>query len=242
VLIGGEAGIGKTRLANELALLANTQGGRTLRGTTSSPEQVPYQPIVEALRDALPLLTTVDVRPVWLAAVAAIVPELALRRTDLPLLPPIDAARERSRLMEGLAAVVQGLAQQRPLLVILEDLQWAGEATLFALEYLARRVAAFPALIVATYRNEAAKSHDPFKPCAANCSWKTSPIIFRLAAFRVLRYATSRAAFQVSQRTQTPSVRTCTPSAVAIRFLRSSCCVKARRPASGKHPRAFCRS
>lgn len=154
LLIGGEAGIGKTRLANELALLANTQGGRVLRGTTSSPEQVPYQPIVEALRDALAFLTTVEVRPIWLSAVTALVPELALR-TDLPALPAIDAERERSRLLEGLAALVQGLSRQRPLLVILEDLQWAGEATLFALEYLARRVAAFPALIVATYRNEA---------------------------------------------------------------------------------------
>ena len=154
ILIGGEAGIGKTRLANELALLVNAQGGRVMRGTTSSPEQVPYQPIVEALRDALPLLTLADVQPIWLAAVAAVVPELTVKRTDLPMLPAIDSARERSRLLEGLAAVVQGLSRQRPLLVVLEDLQWSGEATLSALEYLARRVAAFPALLLATYRNE----------------------------------------------------------------------------------------
>ncbi len=125
-----------------------------LRGTTSSPEQVPYQPIVEALRDGLPLLSAVDVVPIWLAAVAALVPELAMRRTDLPILPTIDAMRERSRLLEGLAAVIQGLSRQRPLLVVFEDLQWAGEATLLAFEYLARRVAACPALILATYRNE----------------------------------------------------------------------------------------
>lgn len=154
VLLAGEAGIGKTRLANELALLANTHGGRVLRGTTSSPEQVPYQPIVEALRDALPLLSQLDVRPIWLASVAAIVPELALRRPDLPSLPPMDPAREGSRLLEGLTAVVQGLSRQRPLLLVIEDLHWAGEATLVALEHLARRVAAFPALIVATYRND----------------------------------------------------------------------------------------
>ncbi len=154
VLIGGEPGIGKTRLSNELALLVNMQGGRVLRGTTSSPEQVPYQPVVEALRDALPLLAVADVRPVWLASVAALVPELALRRSDLPVLAVIDAARERSRLLESLAAVLQGLSRQRPLLLILEDLQWAGEATLTSFEYLARRVAAFPALILATYRNE----------------------------------------------------------------------------------------
>ncbi len=164
VLIGGEAGIGKTRLANEVALLANIQGGRVLRGTTSSPEQVPYQPFVEALRDALPLLTGVDVRPIWLAAITPLVPELALRRADLPALAAIDAERERSRLLEGLAAVVQGLSRQRPLLLILEDLQWAGEATLFALEYLARRVGAFPALILATYRNEPGEAARTIQP------------------------------------------------------------------------------
>ncbi len=164
VLIGGEAGIGKTRLATEVALLANVQGGRVLRGTTSSPEQVPYQAFVEALRDALPLLTAVDVRPVWLAAVAALIPELALRRSDLPTLPAIDAERGRSRLLEGLAAVVQGLSRERPLLLVLEDLQWAGEATLFALEYLARRVVAFPALILATYRNEAGDAARAVQP------------------------------------------------------------------------------
>lgn len=164
VLVGGEAGIGKTRLANEIALHANVQGGRVLRGTTSSPEQLPYQPFVEALRDAVPLLSAVDVRPVWLAAVALLVPELALRRGDLPSLPTIDPQRERSRLLEGLAAAVQGLSRQRPLLLVLEDLQWAGEATLFALEYLARRVAAFPALILATYRNEAGDAARAIQP------------------------------------------------------------------------------
>jgi predicted ATPase len=125
---------------------------------------VPYQPIVEALRDALPLLGTADVRPIWLATVAAIVPELALRRSDLPALPAIDSARERSRLLEGLAAVVQGLAQKRPLLIVLEDLHWAGEATLSALEYLARRVAALPALILATYRNEGTEAAAGVQP------------------------------------------------------------------------------
>jgi len=164
ILIGGEAGIGKTRLANELALLASTQGGRVLRGTISSPEQVPYQPFVEALRDALPLLSAAEIRPIWLASIAALIPEVALRRADLPALPTIDAARERSRLLEGLAAVVQGLSRQRPLLLILEDLQWAGQATLSSLEYLARRVAAFPALIIATYRNEGAEIAQSVQP------------------------------------------------------------------------------
>jgi predicted ATPase/DNA-binding SARP family transcriptional activator len=154
VLIGGEAGIGKTRLVNELALRAAVEGGRVLRGGTSSPEKTPYQPIVEALRDAVPFLAETGVGAIWLSAISALVPELGLRRSDLPPLPVLDAARERSRLLESLAASLHGISRQRPLLLVLEDVQWAGEATLGALEYLARRAAAMPVLIVATYRSE----------------------------------------------------------------------------------------
>jgi DNA-binding SARP family transcriptional activator/tetratricopeptide (TPR) repeat protein len=152
VIVGGEAGIGKTRLVSELALAVEAQGGRVLRGATPSPEYVPYQPIVEALREAVPFLATLQTRPVWLSALAALLPEIGVVRADLPPAPPLDAARERARLLESLVAVFNGLARQRPLLLVLEDLHWAGAATLDAIEYLARRAVAIPALIVVTSR------------------------------------------------------------------------------------------
>jgi DNA-binding SARP family transcriptional activator/tetratricopeptide (TPR) repeat protein len=153
VFLAGEAGIGKTRLAREVSLLAGAQGGRVLRGATSSPEATPYAAIVDALRDALPLLNALDVRPIWLAALAILVPELALGRDDLPMLAPLDPERERLRLFEAMTAVFAALARQRPMLLLIEDVHWAGDATLAALEYLARRSAGMPALIVATYRS-----------------------------------------------------------------------------------------
>jgi len=153
VFIGGEAGIGKTRLARESALLATAQGGLVLRGGTSSPEAMPYAAIVDALRDALPFLRTLDTRPIWLAVLTLLVPELSLDRDDLPALAPLDAQRERVRLFEAMASVFAALSRQRPMLLVFEDLHWAGEATLAALEYLARRSAGMSALIIATYRS-----------------------------------------------------------------------------------------
>jgi DNA-binding SARP family transcriptional activator/energy-coupling factor transporter ATP-binding protein EcfA2 len=154
ILVGGEAGIGKSRLVNELALVVEAQGGRVLRGTTSSPERATYQPIVEALREAIPFFATSGVRPVWLSALAALVPEVGVVRGDLPALPALEEGRERARLFEALIAAFNALARQRPLLLVIEDVHWAGAGTLAALEYIARRAVALPALVVATYRTE----------------------------------------------------------------------------------------
>jgi len=162
LLIGGEAGIGKSRLAHELALIAEGQGGRVLRGQTSPEETQPYQAIIQACRAALPMLLTLDLEPVRLAAIAALVPELHQRRT-LPALPPLDLERERLRLFDALAACFEKLAHPRPVLLLLEDLHWAGEATLSLIEFLVRRAAAAPLLIVATYREEETPRGHPLR-------------------------------------------------------------------------------
>jgi len=162
-LISGEAGIGKSRLASELALLVAAQGGRVLMGSTLNPESVPYQPIADAFRSAIPLLTAVDAQPIWLSAVGQIVPELRARRTDLPPLAMLDPSRERLRLFESMAACLSALANTRPVLVVLEDLHWAGEATLSAFEFLARRSVAQPVLMIGTYRTEETRAGQPLR-------------------------------------------------------------------------------
>ncbi len=153
VFVGGEAGIGKSRLASELALVVEAEGGRVLFGATSSPEGSPYQALAEAFRQAVPLLGAARLDPIWLAAVGSIVPELRFRTPDLPVLAGTDPARERSRLFEGLAACAQALASVRPLLIELEDLHWAGEATIAALEALSRRADHAAILILVTHRD-----------------------------------------------------------------------------------------
>jgi DNA-binding SARP family transcriptional activator/tetratricopeptide (TPR) repeat protein len=163
VLLGGEAGIGKSRLAAELALFAGTQGGRILLGTTGAPEGTPYQSLAEALRAAVPMLVKLDVRPIWLAALAVLVPEIASLVADLPTLPALDPKREQARLFEALAATFSALGKQRPVLLLLEDLHWAGVSTLAAIEYLTRRAPASSLLIAGTYRSEEVHAGHPLQ-------------------------------------------------------------------------------
>jgi len=163
VMIGGETGIGKTRLASELTFVAEAQGGRVLRGGTGDPEASPYQAVAEALRSVLPLVSALDIRPLWLAAAGSLLPDLRGRLPGLPSLPRLDPDRDRARLFEALASVLEALARPRPVLLLLEDLHWAGAATAGLLEFLARRAPAWPALIVATYRDDEAPRGHPLR-------------------------------------------------------------------------------
>ncbi|HPH97375.1 MAG TPA: AAA family ATPase [Anaerolineaceae bacterium] len=153
MLVSGEAGIGKTRLLRELALVVESQGGRILRGGTSPLEEMPYQCFVEAFQGVLPLLASLDGEPARLAALAAFVPELRKRR-KLPALTPLDPEQERIRLFDAVAGCLEKLAGPRPVLLLLEDLHWAGDSTVALLEYLVFSLARQPVLLVATCREE----------------------------------------------------------------------------------------
>jgi DNA-binding SARP family transcriptional activator/predicted ATPase len=152
VFIGGEAGIGKSRLVAEFAQAVEERGGRVLIGVTSSPETVPYESVVDALRSALPLVAAL--KPgMALACVAALLPELH-GRLKLQDVPALDADRERVRLYESLFRCIADLAAPRPLLLILEDLHWAEAASLDLVQFLLRRIAGLPVMVVGSYRDE----------------------------------------------------------------------------------------
>jgi len=167
LLIGGEAGIGKTRLTQELALLAESQGARILRGATSQQNPRPHQALIEAFQSVLPLLINLEGELNRLSALAALIPELP-RRCNLPHLPGLDPDRERIRLFDAAAGCLEKLAAPRPVLLILEDLHWAGETSIALLEYLVRRIAGAPILVVGTYRDEEIPHHHPLQTLRHN--------------------------------------------------------------------------
>lgn len=146
ILVRGEAGIGKSRAVAEVTRrLQEQQGaGRGCRTLLSghcyeSAVGLPYAPFVEALRG---VLLTVDVThlpvpAVWLAELNRLLPDLSLLRADLPTPPALDPGQERRRLFEGVARFLSALP--RPVILVLEDLHWADEATMLLLAYLARQ-------------------------------------------------------------------------------------------------------
>jgi DNA-binding SARP family transcriptional activator/energy-coupling factor transporter ATP-binding protein EcfA2 len=163
VFLTGEAGIGKSRLASEFGNLVESQGGRVVLGATTFAEKTPYQAIVQTLRGALPMINALDLEPIWLAAAATVLPELRHMYPALPALSTLEPDREQSRLFEGMWHCFAGLAQIRPLLVILEDLHWAGKATISFLNYMASRVEATPIVVLVTYRDTETETKHPLR-------------------------------------------------------------------------------
>jgi DNA-binding SARP family transcriptional activator len=139
LLIEAEAGLGKTRLLDELA--TRLAGVRVGRARCSELERhLPYVPLAAALRDAL---TRAELSGQHRAALRKIVPELT------PPDPPAEFAE-----IDVLEALVGVLADHAPLVLFLDDLQWADPATITALSYLQRRGAAIPVALVTAVRTE----------------------------------------------------------------------------------------
>jgi len=156
VLLSGEPGVGKTRLAIELARQAREDGALVLAGRSDEDVAAPFQPWSQALRFHLGLLGERDPRP-WLgptpAELARVVPELADLVPGLD--PPLatDPETERLRAFEALAGWLSASAAQAPVVLVLDDLHWADRSTLGALAHLAREPADVPMLVVGTYRD-----------------------------------------------------------------------------------------
>jgi len=163
-IVTGEAGVGKSRLIGELVALAESQGGRVIFGTTATTETEPYQPIAEALRGGLPLLRLDRIAPIKLAALASLVPGVRDLVTALPTLTTLEPERDRQRLFDAVETAIGHIAEKRPLLIVLEDLHWAGAATIELLDFLSRRSNGKPLLLVASFREEEVDGNHPLRP------------------------------------------------------------------------------
>src|SRR5262249_29761300 len=153
VTILGEAGIGKSRLLDELAGEALRGGGRVLLGHCYPSEQIlAFGAWVDALRSGrvgADLARVERLGAVWRAELARLLPEVALPDDRTPPAPA-----DYLRLFAAGAGCRADWARHHPLLVLLEDLHWADEMSLRLLAYLARRASGWPVLLVATAREE----------------------------------------------------------------------------------------
>lgn len=151
VLIQGEAGVGKSRLAEEFLRWVVAQGGSVLRGRGYDVRGgIPYEPVVEVLREALGAPGLSGTAPEWLTEVTRLVPELKQRFPALPdLRAPPDSA-DGWRLFEGVAQLILALAAERPVVISLDDLQWCDSDSCNLLRFLARRTELAPVFWLGT--------------------------------------------------------------------------------------------
>jgi DNA-binding CsgD family transcriptional regulator/tetratricopeptide (TPR) repeat protein len=160
VLVGGEAGVGKTRLVAELTARCAADGTRVLTGgcVPVGDGALPYAPIVEGLRALVGDLGAGAVRgligPSW--------PELtrllpALGEPQAGGGTPDQAAR--ARLFELLLGMLARLSQQIPVTLVVEDLHWADRSTRDLLAFLARNLRRERLLVVVTYRSDEPGTH-----------------------------------------------------------------------------------
>jgi DNA-binding SARP family transcriptional activator len=139
VLLMGEAGIGKTRLAHEFVDWAWAQEAEVLCGHAFElGGRLPYQPLVEALRERLEAENAPEdlLEDLWLAELSRLLPELRLRYPDLPA-PTQDELSGKLRLFEAVARLLETLAERAPVVLLLDDLHWIDGASLDLLRYLA---------------------------------------------------------------------------------------------------------
>jgi predicted ATPase/DNA-binding XRE family transcriptional regulator len=152
-LLTGDAGIGKSRLAEELSTWAQRQGVATAKTRSYAAEgRLSLAPVSEWLRsDALsPHLARLE--DVWRVEVARILPELLAARPDLLRPAPMTELGDRLRFFEGLARAV--LAAPQPLLLLIDDLQWCDRETIEWLHFLSRFDPEARLLVLGTARSE----------------------------------------------------------------------------------------
>jgi DNA-binding CsgD family transcriptional regulator/tetratricopeptide (TPR) repeat protein len=167
IVIGGEAGVGKSRMLAETGRIAQERGARVLLGgcVSMGDEGLPFAPYTEIIRG----LVAADGVTAVQAVAGRAAPDLA---RIVPALGAAEEARDQelwaqTRLYEALLDLIRRLAERGPLVLQLEDLHWADAGTLAATSYLLRAVHAEPVTVVATFRSDEITRRHPLRPWLA---------------------------------------------------------------------------
>ena len=157
VMIAGEPGIGKTRLAEEAGVYARLRGAQVLMGRCYEGEAAsPYSSFVEAIREYVATRPD-DALKAELgdggSDVAKLVSEIRKRIPDLPSPRATDPNEERKRLFDSVASFLINASKTHPIMLLLDDLHWADKPSLLLVQHLARRFKGSRLIVVGTYRD-----------------------------------------------------------------------------------------
>jgi hypothetical protein len=166
-LVSGDAGVGKTRLVAELAARAGGRGFMVLSGRCAElGDSIPYLPLADALREGTtgpgatgPLLDALASRPI----LGRLLPDRGASPGDGGDL----AGLAQQQLFGAVLGMLAELAEQRPVLLILEDLHWADRSTRDLVTFLSRVLHRERVAVVATYRTDDLQRRHPLRPVVA---------------------------------------------------------------------------
>jgi predicted ATPase/DNA-binding SARP family transcriptional activator len=159
VILEGEAGIGKTRLAEEFIAYTRARGATVLAARCYEGEtNLAYGPVVSGLHAAIAQKSDArwleSIAESWLSEAARLLPELVTMRPGLAPAPPLDSPGAQSRFFEGLRQVLLAVCSgTRPGVIFFDDVHWADSASLDLLSYLVRRLHDQPLCLVITWRS-----------------------------------------------------------------------------------------
>ena len=161
LLISGESGVGKTPLVREIRALAEVSGAKVLTAECYHDGAAPYAPLAQIIRSALapsaagPQGLSDLLSSAVLADMIRLAPDLQIHYPLPPPGPSLDPQAEQQRLFESVVMLCSVLAVRTPLLLVVEDVQWADGGSLFLLRHLARRArnSRLKILMVLTYRD-----------------------------------------------------------------------------------------
>lgn len=194
VTISGDQGSGKSRLAEEARVYAQLRGCQVLTGRCYEQEGAPdYWPWVQIIRtyvhsrDADELSLEMGTGA---SDIVQLAPELRDRLKDLPSTPPLDPMQAQFRLCDSVSSFMKNASTREPLILILDDLQWADRRSLMLLQFLVREMKGSRLVVVGTYAETELERHHPLSQTLAEIWRDTTHERIRLDGLSVEEVAT----------------------------------------------------
>jgi predicted ATPase/class 3 adenylate cyclase len=166
VALQGEAGVGKTRLMQELGMHAQSKGAVALTGAASEAG-LPYAPWVEAARQYVAQVPSELLRRILgrnASEFVKLVPDIVAKVGSIPPSKPLGEQQDKIRLYEAVTQFFISICTESPLLLLFDDMQWADQSSLELLEYFVRSTINFRVLTACAYRSEDILPDSPLNP------------------------------------------------------------------------------